>query len=241
MASTNKTTNYELSQFLGSDKPAWLTDYNADMNKIDAQMKVNADGVTAATGSASAATTSIGTLENLTTDAKTDLVSAVNEVDAHADTAQNTANDAYTAANTANTNISKFNLSDKSTLSPTSNKGVVDSDTSLTKVQFATDTTSSIYKIYGRVYVRNLSTQSGTLTITLGNTSLRPSTAYEINSGAIVYRKYTSGASDVVPRNLAVATDGTITITDTTSLSGSIDFISIILPPCIYFNSDFGD
>lgn len=35
MASTNKTTHYELSQFLANDKPAWLTDYNNDMMKID--------------------------------------------------------------------------------------------------------------------------------------------------------------------------------------------------------------
>lgn len=35
MASTNKTQNLELSQFLGTDKPAWLADYNSDMEKID--------------------------------------------------------------------------------------------------------------------------------------------------------------------------------------------------------------
>jgi hypothetical protein len=35
MGSTNKTTNLELSQFIGSDSPKWLTDYNADMQKID--------------------------------------------------------------------------------------------------------------------------------------------------------------------------------------------------------------
>lgn len=35
MSSTNKTTNLELSQFIGSDKPTWLVDYNGDMSKID--------------------------------------------------------------------------------------------------------------------------------------------------------------------------------------------------------------
>lgn len=35
MSSTNKTTNLELSQFIGSDSPKWLSDYNADMGKID--------------------------------------------------------------------------------------------------------------------------------------------------------------------------------------------------------------
>ena len=91
MSSTNKTTNYNLSQFIGTDKPAWLTDYNQDMNKIDTQMKSNADANTVTDGKADTNTTAIGTLSNLTTDAKNNLVAAVNEVDGHTDTAQNTA------------------------------------------------------------------------------------------------------------------------------------------------------
>lgn len=39
MAHTNHTPNYELSQFLGTDKPAWLVDYNGDMEKIDLGLK----------------------------------------------------------------------------------------------------------------------------------------------------------------------------------------------------------
>lgn len=35
MSSTNKTTNYNLSQFVGTDVPSWLGDYNGDMGKID--------------------------------------------------------------------------------------------------------------------------------------------------------------------------------------------------------------
>lgn len=36
MGATNHTTNYNLSQFEPTDKPAWLQDYNGDMTKIDA-------------------------------------------------------------------------------------------------------------------------------------------------------------------------------------------------------------
>lgn len=36
MASTNKTSNLELSQFIATDTPTWLVDYNGDMEKIDA-------------------------------------------------------------------------------------------------------------------------------------------------------------------------------------------------------------
>lgn len=45
MSHTNATANYELSQFLGSDKPAWLTDYNGDMLKIDTALNNNADAI----------------------------------------------------------------------------------------------------------------------------------------------------------------------------------------------------
>ena len=48
MTATNKTTNYELSQFVGTDRPTWLGDYNSDMSKIDAQLKRNADDIASA-------------------------------------------------------------------------------------------------------------------------------------------------------------------------------------------------
>lgn len=48
MASTNKTENYDLSQFVGTDRPTWLGDYNSDMTKIDAQLKRNADDIASA-------------------------------------------------------------------------------------------------------------------------------------------------------------------------------------------------
>lgn len=35
MSSTNKTANFKLSQFIGTDKPTFLGDYNNDMNIID--------------------------------------------------------------------------------------------------------------------------------------------------------------------------------------------------------------
>ena len=47
MASTTKTTNLKLSQFVGTDKPAWLTDYNGDMQKIDDGYKKLEDANTA--------------------------------------------------------------------------------------------------------------------------------------------------------------------------------------------------
>lgn len=69
MASTNKTTNYQLSQFQSSDIPAWLTDYNGDMQKIDAGIhaaKTQADG--AANGVSALQTAVSGKQDTLTFD-----------------------------------------------------------------------------------------------------------------------------------------------------------------------------
>ena len=48
MTATNHTENYNLSQFVGTDRPTWLVDYNGDMAKIDAQLKQNADDIASA-------------------------------------------------------------------------------------------------------------------------------------------------------------------------------------------------
>lgn len=48
MTATNHTGNYNLSQFVGTDRPTWLGDYNGDMTKIDAQLKRNADDIASA-------------------------------------------------------------------------------------------------------------------------------------------------------------------------------------------------
>lgn len=50
MTATKHTENYNLSQFVGTDRPTWLVDYNGDMAKIDAQMKQNADDIASAAG-----------------------------------------------------------------------------------------------------------------------------------------------------------------------------------------------
>lgn len=69
MSATNATTNYSLPLFIGTDKPAWLVDWNSAMSAIDAQMKVNATAIlaneTAISGlstTVSAHTTSISTI-----------------------------------------------------------------------------------------------------------------------------------------------------------------------------------
>lgn len=95
MASTNSTTNYALSQYVGSDKPTYLGDYNSDMLKIDTQMKANA---TAAATADSKATTAGNTADTALTNAGTAQTTAT--------TANNTANSALSKATS---NESKLN------------------------------------------------------------------------------------------------------------------------------------
>lgn len=39
MSATQKTTNYQLPIFVGTDIPSWLTDFNGAMEKIDTVVK----------------------------------------------------------------------------------------------------------------------------------------------------------------------------------------------------------
>ena len=68
MGATNTTTSYNLSQFISTDKPAWLQDYNGDMLKIDTAInaaKVAADNAALAAGTAQS--TADGAVSSLTT------------------------------------------------------------------------------------------------------------------------------------------------------------------------------
>lgn len=84
MASTNKTTNYELSQYIGTDKPTYLGDYNGDMLKIDTAIKGNADNIT-----------TLGT-------SLTEVGATASQASSLATGASATATQANTTANTAN-------------------------------------------------------------------------------------------------------------------------------------------
>lgn len=237
MASTNKTTNYELSQFLGTDKPAWLSDYNTDMSKIDAQMKVNADAATSAGSAATAAGTAVGTLSNLTTDDKASAVAAINEVDGHADAATATASSAYTKAGDALDAVAKFDLDTEIDLTVTSNLGTVSTNT----LKLRKDGSNSVYKLYGQVTVTGLANTTGTLTLSISpSTGLNPQEAYSVECGSIVFSGLTSGGTSVGARKFTVGTTGLITMPGE-SLQGGTSYYTWIFSPCLYFNKSFGD
>ena len=122
MSSTNKTTYYDLSQYIGTDKPTYLQDYNGDMSKIDVAIHdVNGVATTAtqSAGSAEAkaeqANTNVvalqgrvgaveGTVSNLQ-DKDTTQDSEINNAKKLANEANTTANNAMQNANNANIKI----------------------------------------------------------------------------------------------------------------------------------------
>ena len=77
MSSTNQTPNLDLSQFIATDKPAWLVDYNGDMSKIDTgygTVKAQADATdTAVTGVANR----VGVVETSLTETINPAISAL--------------------------------------------------------------------------------------------------------------------------------------------------------------------
>lgn len=243
MASTNKTTNYELSQFLGTDKPSWLGDYNSDMSKIDAAVHTVAGTATGADGKADANATAIGTLSSLTTDAKTNLVAAVNEVDSHADSATTTAGQALSSATTAATNAglaqtAVANLAAKFDLTPASltvSCPQVTPTASGTSVTCAKNTDGSLCKIYGRI---RLPAYNGYCSITTSDTGLRPATAITI-TGAGFRIARTSSGSDIFSISYTINTNGTITMS--VNNASTLSSTDVELIACLIFVKDFGD
>lgn len=241
MSSTNKTTNYELSQFIGSDKPAWLGDYNTDMGKIDTGIHTAQTTATGADGKADANTTAIGTLENLTTDVKTSLVAAINEVDGHADTAQTSANNAYslsTATATAlNGLIGKFSFTSTVYNATTPNSRAISSNASFGEggLTVAINSDSSMFKCYGSQRV-NVSA-GGDVTITLPVASLTVDASYDIEGGITAIRGDGTYINEVKTGKIKVS-NGQIQIEFNGVPTGVWAIWSV---PCLYLNKDFGD
>ena len=111
-ASTNKTANYELPQFVGTDKPTWLGDFNEAMSDIDTGMHANATAIsnmqTDVASATQAASRASQDVTALTTTVNT-LSGTVTSVQTTANNAQSTAN---SALNVANSKLSSSDLLD---------------------------------------------------------------------------------------------------------------------------------
>lgn len=100
MSFTNKTPNYNLPQWLGTDKPSWLVDVNGAFSSIDTAIKAAADSGSGADATAKAALETAQTAQETANRA----VEQADNANTKADAANVTAGNAQTAAGTALTN-----------------------------------------------------------------------------------------------------------------------------------------
>lgn len=256
MSSTNHTTNYNLPQFVGSDKPAWLGDINPAFSAIDTAMKANETSASTAGNDATTAKNNIGTMADLTTTEKTTLVSAINEVNSKAGTAQETANQAVSGNNATsialNNFMRKFNLSNIADSNATATTGAITNQLTL-----AQNDDGSIYKFYGYLQLNAGATMARTAIA--GATgwygvdtglvlTTAPSTAYIVKCAGVysALKANMSNAGATQGDYFYVGTNGHIYVgvaqsssALTTATTDSYD--RYVFVPCIYFNADFGD
>ena len=95
MSSTNKTTHFELSQYIGTDKPTYLGDYNSDMLAIDTAIYTASENASTAVSTANSAAS-----------AASDAATAASAATTTANNAADKADLAKTTAETASTNAS---------------------------------------------------------------------------------------------------------------------------------------
>lgn len=246
MASTNKTTNYNLSQFIGSDKPAWLTDYNQDMSKIDTGIKNAADGASVADGKADTNAANIGNLANLNTQAKTNIVAAVNEVYNTAGTAAGTAETAATTAQSASEGVAAVN--DYLNLTVFTDYNYNDAALQKTgvtttngKISIARNRLGTLGKIYGRVGgTQTIGWSGGKITINL-DTGLKPEQELTIAAAGMVTSGDQYDVHYTAPVSVKIKTDGKVDIEFSTTDTGTNGNYQLFLFPCLYFIKNFGD
>ena len=246
MSSTNKTTNYELSQYIGTDKPTYLGDYNSDMSKIDTAVHNNATAIGGVGSDITLINTNMGTLSDLTTDDKSSVVNAINEIDSNCDsnatkigtlTNLETENKT-TVVNAINELVEKFNLTDFESFG---NSDVTKTNgLSIASGQFrvATNYDGSIFKIYDNVLIATPNSGEGTIKFT---TKIRPSSQLTING--VGYKIYQNSSRQYVwcgTVDMTVATNGEVTFTFSKSFP-TAEYQFVYLPPCIYFAKDLGD
>ena len=105
MGATNHTANYDLPQWIGTDKPTFLGDLNDAFLKIDTGMKTNQSEISGAVSDAGNALAKATSAEQ----GVNTLTPLVNTASENASQALTTANNAASTANTANTNANVAN------------------------------------------------------------------------------------------------------------------------------------
>ena len=240
MSSTNHTTNYNLPQFVGSDKPAWLGDINPAMNAIDTAMHANAVLAQQGVDDASTAQTTAETAEDHAQDAIK-----------NAGTAQKTANDAVASLSQTNTKLDGFIESMTINDFRTSDITLQGTSTKL-RLTLAQSSDGAIFKFYGMCQISNNSGSTINPFGAIRNANNRiktglylnsaPSSAFAIVPAGMEFTKGSSAIANNSEITAYVEADGEITFDYWSSSSIANGYAHYLyLPPCVYLNTNFGD
>lgn len=249
-ASTNKTTNYELPQFVGTDKPSWLGDFNEAMLTIDTGMHDNAtaiDGVESAsktaTSTANQALQSVSSLSN-TVSSQGSSITTINSTLTTQGTAISSIDGRVTTLETDNT-TNKSDITDlKSITQALSSYINLNHNESFNKsnaikfpnnspsfINVASNEDGSVCKIYGFLAVDSISGN----TYAEVQTRLRPSEDITINSLEIIGYQ---GGNSTWYGNVIIRKTGKVEFRVQALGTNSCN---VIVVPCLLFLTNFGD
>ena len=264
MSHTNSTTNYNLPQFVGTDKPAWLGDINPAMSAIDTAIKSakdagdTADGkATQAQATAESVATNVGNLTNTVSTLGNTVTAQGGDINTNALNIQKNTNAIKSVAEHFNlTDFTSATMSDKKSLSALSN--YVDFDQ--LNLTLAQNEDGSIFKLYGVVNVARGATSTAEFPKTAvpgltGHYGIptglylksAPSSAFIVQGGAIdvVQQRHTN----IIPVGIwnlefSIGSDAQIYIYTN---GNPIEYFAgqqswrTFYWACLYFAKDFGD
>lgn len=198
---TNHTTNYELSQFVSSDKPTFLGDYNGDMLKIDtaiAGVGVTASGadskadsaIASATAAASTASDAATLANTANTNANSALTTAGNAATA-ASAAQSTAESAASAASTADGKAvaAQGNIGDLTQLTTTDKTNLVNAinEVNAKTPSVGVELTESVAQGATSVTFTNAAITAGAKLLLFFDDVFIPYSAVSVGTGTVTY------------------------------------------------------
>ena len=299
MASTNKTTYFNLSQYIGTDKPTYLGDYNVDMLAIDTTLhgiKTTADtcalnlgdinnlnttnktNIVAALNEVNSLALGIGTLANLNTTDKASVVNAINEVNNKANTIGLLTNLSTTEKSSIVGSINEVNgkIGNLSSLNTTNKNNAI---SAINEVNTKTDSISSYFNVNNYNALSNIEvigvTSRQPLSPTISNdlnSALNDDGLYGKIYGTLNLTNITEwpeiiiknsgimeieSSFNIKPAGIVILNDGTtglVTYTIAPPESGETSArviinvgkynatsMMIILFPCLYYFTNFGD
>lgn len=265
MSATNETTYLKLPQFVATDKPTWLGDFNNAMLKIDNNAATTHNTVSGIPAQIAAVDQKADAAVSTANSAKTTATSAqstATSAQSTAAAAQSTATAAQSTANAAASDIAKVKAylvelpnkgkkTDSNGISFVNASGAsvgVTGAISKVNIQWALNEDGTYGKIYGTFILVNCTIPSGTFARIPANTIpiVKPSAAYNIDCAGVSAVVRGTSPNYTMTRLIAsyfrINPNGAIDISLTpTEGSTPATQVTTFLFPCVYYFEDFGD